>query len=157
MPKVKTWLGDRLVGKVLNVFCGVNKIQGAVNCDLNPEMSPDILCDAMKLNEFFEPLSFDTAILDPPYSFYQAQTKYKGHSVHNIMVVKDHIKMIVKKRLIWFGWSIPATEGFRKTEILLIGHGGHRNATICCVEDRVGKKIPLNYLPLDILAGEHHD
>jgi len=136
MPKVLEWTTKQLVGRVLNVFCGKNKIKGAVNCDIDPDMHPDVLCDAMQLSEIFSPMEFDTAILDPPYSMHQAVGNYNGHHCHQITAVRDQLVDLVKKRLIWFGWSIPATPGFKKTEILLVGHGGSHNATICTVEDR---------------------
>jgi hypothetical protein len=137
MPKVMNWLRKRLVGRVLNVFAGKNKLPGAVNCDIDQALMPDFIIDAMELDFWFEPRSFDTAVIDPPYSMHQANVNYNGNSCHEITVVRDHLRKIVTKRLIWFGWTIPATPGFVKKEILLVGHGGSHNATICTVEDRL--------------------
>jgi len=135
-PRMKKWMVQHLVGRVINVFAGMNKIPGAVNCDNNPEMNPDVLIDAMLLETRFHENEFDTAVLDPPYSQHQIVTRYNGHGVHEITRVRDQLVKIVTKRLIWFGYNIPGTPGFKKTEILLINHGGDRNATICAVEDR---------------------
>ena len=142
MPKVRQWLDDRLFGQVLNVFQGKNKLQdtpeySVVNCDIDQTMVPDFVMDAMTLADQFNPQSFDVAIMDPPYSYHQANVNYNGHLCHKICVVKEHLRIIIRKRIIWFGWSIPATEDFQKVEILLVGHGGSHNATICTVEDRI--------------------
>jgi hypothetical protein len=142
MPKVRRWLEDRLYGQVLNVFQGKNKLSSTpeydvVNCDIDETMHPDFVIDAMTLADHFNPQSFDVAVMDPPYSYHQANVNYKGHNCHKLSVVKDHLRSIVRGSIIWFGWSIPATEGFGKVEILLVSHGGSHNATICTVENRV--------------------
>jgi len=136
MPQVRRWTLARCKGKVLNVFCGKNKMDGWMNCDIDPEVEPDVLCDAMELDKHFEPKSFDTAIMDPPYSFCQVTRKYQGRNVKEITVVKEHLRKIVNHRIIWFGWNIPTTKDFEKKEILLVGHGGNHNATICTLEVR---------------------
>ena len=141
MPKVRRWMERRMIGKVLNVFCGKNKLPGAVNCDIDPDMKPDVECDALEIGTWFNPMQFDTAIIDPPYSFHQSNINYNGHQCHQITAVRDQLVKIVKTRLIWFGWSIPATPGFEKKEILLVGHGGSHNATICTIEDRTNQRL----------------
>jgi 16S rRNA G966 N2-methylase RsmD len=60
--------------KMLNVFCGMNKY--GVRVDLNPEVKPDILADAHKVSQYFEPESFDIILADPPYSDEESQQLY---------------------------------------------------------------------------------
>lgn len=51
--------------KILNLFCGMN-IQG-FRVDLNPEVNPDIVCDAHVLTSYMRK-KFDIILADPPYS-----------------------------------------------------------------------------------------
>ena len=138
IPVIRLWVEKQVIGKTLNVFCGKSHLSNAVNCDIDPKMNPDVVIDALKLSTKFGPRSFDTAVIDPPYSFHQANINYNGNSCHKITAVRSQLRKIVTFRLIWFGWNIPGTPGFDLKEILLVGHGGSHNATICCVEDRIG-------------------
>lgn len=68
--------------RILNLFCGMNKY--GLRVDLNPEVEPDIICDAhcltAVLNERFmkEQFSgeFDIILADPPYSNKEAKELY---------------------------------------------------------------------------------
>jgi len=51
--------------KILNLFCGMNT-QG-FRVDLNPEVNPDIVCDAHVLTSYVRK-KFDIILADPPYS-----------------------------------------------------------------------------------------
>ena len=67
--------------RILNLFCGMNK-QG-LRVDLNPEVDPDIICDAHNLtavlNERYMkelPGKFEIILADPPYSTQEAKELY---------------------------------------------------------------------------------
>lgn len=59
---------------ILNLFCGMNK-QG-FRVDLNPEVKPDLLCDAHKLTQHLNGQTFDIILADPPYSDEEAKELY---------------------------------------------------------------------------------
>lgn len=58
---------------ILNLFCGMNK-QG-FRVDINPEVKPDVLCDAHKLRKYVS-MNFDIILADPPYSTEEAKELY---------------------------------------------------------------------------------
>lgn len=68
----KEILGNPLA-KILNLFCGMNK--EGFRIDLNPEVRPDILGDAHKLEELVD-TKFDIILADPPYSTEEAKQLY---------------------------------------------------------------------------------
>lgn len=59
--------------QILNLFCGTNK-QG-FRVDLNPEVNPDIICDAHELSKHTQ-RPFDIILADPPYSTQEAVDLY---------------------------------------------------------------------------------
>lgn len=63
---------------ILNLFCGMNK-QG-LRVDLNPEVEPDILCDAHIISKVLDKklkgCRFDIILADPPYSNKEAKELY---------------------------------------------------------------------------------
>lgn len=61
------WLRRMAIGSTLNVCCGKSLI-GDVRVDLSPESSRTEEGDLFNLR--FSPLSFDTVICDPPFSYY---------------------------------------------------------------------------------------
>ena len=58
---------------VLNLFCGMN-VEG-FRVDLNPEVSPDLICDAHEINTHLD-RKFDIILADPPYSNEEAKQIY---------------------------------------------------------------------------------
>ena len=59
---------------ILNIFCGMNT-QG-LRVDINPEVKPDILCDAHELNKNLLGKKFDIILADPPYTTEEAKELY---------------------------------------------------------------------------------
>jgi len=64
---------DNQGAKILNIFCGMNKYGFRV--DLNPEVEPDLLCDAHELTKHLNN-KFDIIFADPPYSDDEAKELY---------------------------------------------------------------------------------
>lgn len=58
---------------VLNLFCGMNKYGFRV--DINPEVKPDLLCDAHEVSKHVNH-TFDIVLADPPYSNEEAKKLY---------------------------------------------------------------------------------
>jgi 16S rRNA G966 N2-methylase RsmD len=59
---------------ILNLFCGMNK--HGFRVDLNPEVEPDIVCDAHELTQHLNGAKFDIILADPPYSNEEARELY---------------------------------------------------------------------------------
>ena len=58
---------------ILNLFCGMNK--HGFRVDLNPEVNPDLLCDAHEISKHIDK-KFDIIFADPPYSNDEAKELY---------------------------------------------------------------------------------
>lgn len=71
-------LGKDILGvdqpDILNLFCGMNKY--GFRIDLNPEVKPDLLCDAHNFADKLDGKRFNLIIADPPYSTEEAREIY---------------------------------------------------------------------------------
>lgn len=66
-PYVERWLRRMSIGRTLNVCCGKSLV-GDVRIDVDANSSRTEPGDLFDLK--IEPLSFDTVICDPPFSYY---------------------------------------------------------------------------------------
>jgi hypothetical protein len=98
-------LAGDILGKkdfsLLNLFCGMNKYGYRV--DINPEVQPDLVCDAHKLSEHLDK-RFDVILADPPYSDEEAKELYKTP------------KLNYKK------WTTEATKLLNDNGLLIVYH-----------------------------------
>lgn len=95
--------------------------------------------------------SADGILLDPPYSLRQISEHYKQAGIkitgwHTSAgwgsKLKDECARIIKPggKAICFGWSgmgLGKNRGFKMTRMLIVPHGGNKNATICTVETKL--------------------
>ena len=51
---------------LVNLFCGMNEL--GLRVDINPDVNPDICCDAHEFSKYVEYDSADVILADPPYS-----------------------------------------------------------------------------------------
>lgn len=66
-PHVENWLQKMALGRTLNVCSGMSRV-GDVRVDIDPDTNRTDDGDLFDLN--YRPLSFDTVICDPPFSYY---------------------------------------------------------------------------------------
>jgi len=116
--------------------------------DLNPDYDTDYHLDAVDFMKQFEDNSIDFVFYDPPYSLRQVSECYKNVGIPVTMETTqsswrtkhiNEIARILKPNgiCISFGWNssgVGIKRGFELIEILLVGHGGSHNDTICTVE-----------------------
>lgn len=60
-------------GKLLNLFCGMNKYGFRV--DIKPDVEPDLVCDAHELTKHHSDM-YDVILADPPYSTEESKELY---------------------------------------------------------------------------------
>ena len=76
-------LAEDILGKkdldILNLFCGMNKY--GLRVDVNPEVKPDILCDAHEVSKHTNK-KFDFIFADPPYSTEESIELYGTPPLH---------------------------------------------------------------------------
>jgi hypothetical protein len=59
------------MAEVLNLFCGMN--QEGFRVDINPDVYPDLVCDAHELSKHIGDRKFDIILADPPFSDEEAE------------------------------------------------------------------------------------
>lgn len=134
-------------GVSIDPFANKNRVALITN-DLDPQYDCDYNLDAKDFLASFEDSSVDLIYFDPPYSPRQVSECYKklGKTVNMETTqasfwsnMKDEIARIAAPgcKVLCFGWNsmgIGKNRGFEMIEILLVGHGGAHNDTICTVE-----------------------
>lgn len=143
---VREYVESRLAGRVLNVYAGRTELRHdgpAVRVDNDPDLAADHHVDAIEVGELFDPESFDTVVLDPPYSERKAHEKYGENSYRGRFAqVLDVVAPLVRigGRTIVTGYQsghLGKSRGFRLDEVALVYHPGDVNDTIIAVEERV--------------------
>lgn len=102
---VEQWIEERLVGSTLHVCCGMSRL-GDVRLDLFAD-DVDVRADAAKLP--FADNSFDTVLIDPPYS-----GKFQWN--HDML---NELHRVAQRRIIFQHWYSPVnTQGkFKKAHV----------------------------------------
>ncbi len=140
-PRVKGWAEQMCIGKVLNLFAGKVLLDiDEVRNDIDPTMPADFHQDAYELVCSLPSESFDTIILDPPYSLRKSREKYGGRYIGSFTKIKNELPRILRTggRIITFGYDsvgMSKSRGFIKIAILLICHSGDHDDTVAVVEE----------------------
>lgn len=143
-PKVRKFVEDHLEGRVLNLFAGKTELRHdgeVVRNDIDEDRDADYHFDAIHVRDHFPDNSFDTVILDPPFSEIQSRKRYNGEHAGKFKHIRDEVAEIVRPggKTITFGYhstGMSMTRGFEKEEIALICHGGRFPDTVSVVERR---------------------
>lgn len=104
---------------ILHVFAGTIKDGRKVTTvDLNPDLNPTIVCDAVKMSDHLAPNSFDLVIADPPYS--KKDAKIYGLPLVNKRLALREIRKVTKTDgiLVWLDLQTPI---YRKVDWELLG------------------------------------
>jgi hypothetical protein len=144
---VMRYVGD---GKLwFDPFAGANSPAESTN-DWNPEMPTDLHLPAEEAVKLVEgPLR--GVIFDPPYSYRQVTEHYKAvgrkatqrdtsYNFYRRVMEPLAEEIEIGGYALSFGWNsngFGKSLGFEKVEILLVGHGGHHNDTICLAERKI--------------------
>lgn len=99
-PKsIEEFLPNLFIGRTIHVCSGLSLL-GDVRLDLDPEVKPDIVCDAANMSEFVGDDEFNTVLCDPPYN-----GKFQWN--HNLL---SELPRIASDRIIFQHWFIPANK-----------------------------------------------
>lgn len=143
-PKVRDWVEERLEGRVLNLFAGKTKLKhdgDILRVDVDEDRDADLHVDALHIREHVRDRSFDTVVLDPPFSEIQSRKHYNGEHAGKFKHIRDEVAELVRPggKTLTFGYhstGMATTRGFDKQEILLINHGGRFPDTVGSVDRR---------------------
>lgn len=153
-PPIREFVLTHLAGRLRSVdpFARNSRLATVTN-DLNPQTDAQFHVDAVAFLEQMRASGerFDAAILDPPYSPRQVADCYRisGRKVGQRDTQTARLYSDVRKALLplldpsavvlSFGWNsagMGQKHGFRKIDMLIVGHGGAHNDTICIAETR---------------------
>lgn len=116
---------DNIHGRVLNACAGETKLDkrgcNIVRNDIDDSINADTHYDVRKLDEHFEPESFDSVILDPPFDPGRAEKLYEGWHGQEYGNARDAIAVLVRPggtvvELGWNSWSLGGKGGWERVE-----------------------------------------
>lgn len=146
-PKLKKFVEMYCRGITLNLFAGKTKldIPNEIRNDINNEMPAHYHVDAFQLLEIFyynDKKSFETVILDPPYSYRKSMEKYGGKTVSSMRKLRDVLPNFVQSNgvVISLGYDsvgMSRSRGFEKIALCVVCHGGAHHDTLCLVERKI--------------------
>jgi hypothetical protein len=144
-PKLRAWILSYCQGRVLNVFGGTTILEKDgcefVTNDMNPDIPAAFHFDATELAQHLPEHSFDTILLDPPYTMFQAVHSYHGVMCQDITAVRNTTDRLLKPNgvVISLGYNttgMSAKRGYEKLAILICNNGGSHNDILTLVEQK---------------------
>jgi hypothetical protein len=104
---------EHLEGRVLNACAGKTRLNSTfktdeiVRNDLNPEIEADYHHDVRKIDEHFDESSFDTVVLDPPFSPDRGDALYEGFHASGYIDARSACGNLIRDcgRLVELGWN----------------------------------------------------
>ena len=174
---VKEFINENIKGDVLVPFGGMEHLDRNNNkimtCDIkhpNKEeaAAADFWCDATDLDKSPEikDKKFDTILLDPPFTFFQAVHSYKlkGNKIFkmtDVVKAKNEAFRKCKKdcRVITLGFNtvgMSNERGFGLKKVGIITHGGNHNDTLITVEDRIKRPKERFIKKMEEMYGEKY-
>lgn len=142
--KIKKWVESNCLNFTLNAFAGCVKLNVTeYRIDQDVHAIADEYCDIIDfVNDKRIDLknTFDTVLLDPPYSLRKSMECYNGNKMSQFNYLKNIIaEKLCPERVITFGYqsvSMGIKRGYKQTELCIMHHGGAIHDTIAVVEDR---------------------
>jgi hypothetical protein len=140
-----------------------NSRMAAFTNDLDPNTAAACHLSAEDFLRRFEDGLLDGVLFDPPYSSRQAKELYESIGLkytyeesigESVRAAKVEVARTVRLGgiVLSFGWNsvgMGRSAGFEKEEILLVGHGGAHNDTICVAERKIERDL---FLGVDTIS-----
>jgi len=149
MPVVKLLTETWCIGKTLNLFAGVTRLNvDEVRNDIDPNAPAEYHLDALEFVNSWNGDKFDTIVFDPPYNLRKAREKYGERYVGSLTKIKQDLPKILKLggRVISFGYDsigMSRRRGFKKVAVALVCHSGDHNDTIILLEEYIQPSLSL--------------
>lgn len=149
VPEIRAAVEEHLEGRVLNLFAGDSRLNHngeIVRNDINPDIDGDYHFDATEVAGQFPPQSFDTVVLDPPFSIRNAILRYEDYNVGKWKLVADGVQEIARPGgvVITLGHNstgLGKTRGFAKEKLYIFNHKGGHHDTFCLVERQMNRTL----------------
>lgn len=147
--KIRTWVEDRLEGRVLNACAGRTKLEHddeVIRNDINEERDVDMHVDVCEIADHFDTASFDTVVFDPPFSLNQANKTYEGEKVGSDSLAKRQFHELLRPggTVIQFGFTttcMPLSLGYEREAVAIFNTLGRMNDYLGTVDKRLNGDI----------------
>lgn len=151
IPSIRGFVLPHCHGLVLNAFAGKTPLEKEgctfVNNDLRRDIPTNFHLDVSS-PEFVGELqqvgftTFDTILVDPPFSLYLAKRKYNAEWIRDFTVVKNNLNKLARvgTKIITLGFNstgMGKRRGYEKEELLIVNCKGTNNDVLCLVERKV--------------------
>lgn len=145
--KIRRWVEQRLVGRVLNACAGKTKLahdHEIVRNDIDEQRDAQLHVDVCEIADHLEPESFDTIVYDPPFSQYQANRSYDGEKVGDSALAKRQFDELLRPggRVIQFGFTttcMPMELGYQRREVAIWNTLGQMNDYLSVIDEKPGQ------------------
>jgi len=119
LKRILSMFPDVAEDDILQLFSGsLGREDPGIRFDINPDLKPDIVGEAMNLSSYFPEKKFNLILADPPYSEEDAN-KYGIPMVNRNRVVKECVKVLKPGGfLVWLDQVFPM---YSKQELKLVG------------------------------------
>jgi len=142
-------------GRVLNACAGETKLaeykRGCefVRNDVDSSIDADHHVDVRSLDGVFEPASFDSAVLDPPFDPGRAEKLYEGWHGQEYSNARDVVGDLVQRggivvELGWNSWSLSDKDGWEAVEHHIYRQASFKADVHLTVDRRVDQRTLLS-------------
>jgi hypothetical protein len=119
LKRIHSLFPDIASCRTMNLFSGsLGKLDRGIKIDINPDLGPDVCCNAEEMSKHVKNNYYDLILADPPYSEEDA-LRYGNPMVNRNKVVKEAHKVLRKGGyLCWMDMVLPM---YRKDEFKRVG------------------------------------
>ena len=140
---------DHVDGRVLNACAGKTRLQKR-GCeffrnDIDENREADLHVDVREIDDYLEPETFDTAILDPPFDPGRAAKLYEGWHGQEYSNARDAVGKLVCPggtvvELGWNSWSLSDKDGWEPVEHHLFRQSSFKGDVHLTVDEKVHQR-----------------
>jgi hypothetical protein len=151
IPSIRPFVLGHCNGMVFNAFAGnttldrdtcnfvTNDINYGCNTNFHLDCSHEGFVEALAAAGL---TTFDTILIDPPFSLYLARRKYNGNWYRSYTRVKNNLDKLAKlgTKVVTLGFNstgMGKMRGYEKLELLIVNAKGTSNDILCLVERKV--------------------
>lgn len=140
---------DAVHGRVLNACAGQTKLEKRgcefVRNDIDESVDADLHVDVRELHEHFEPESFDSAILDPPFDPGRAAKLYEGWQGAEYSTARDSVGELVRRggtvaELGWNSYSLGDKDGWETVAWFIYPQASFKGDVHLTIDQRINQQ-----------------
>ncbi len=140
LKRIRSLFPDVANCRTMHLFSGsLGKLDRGLKVDINPDLNPDVCCNAEELSEHVRNDYYDLILADPPYTEEDA-LRYGNPMVNRNKVVKEAAKVLRKGGyLCWMDMVLPmySKEQFKRVGEIAISRSTNHRVRAVFIFERV--------------------